>query len=68
MTPSTGAIDYFLSLDVELQDGQNDYMEQMVRMDLMNTAHFQQACRAKKDAVIFPFPIDKIMSGVVRPS
>ena len=42
MTPSTGAIDYFLSLDVELDEGQSDYMEQMVRMDFLNTAHFKQ--------------------------
>ena len=59
VTPSTGAVDYFLSLDVELEDGQNDYMEQMVRVNLINTAHLQQACRAKKDAVIFPSPTEK---------
>lgn len=42
MTPSTGAIDYFLSLDVELEAAQNDYLEQMVRMDTVNTAYFKQ--------------------------
>lgn len=44
MTPSTGAIDYFLSLDAELEGGQGDYLEQMVRMDVVNTAHFNQVC------------------------
>ncbi|CAM9390627.1 unnamed protein product, partial [Scytosiphon promiscuus] len=42
VTPSTGAIDYFLSLDVELKGGQDDYLEQMVRMDVVNTARFTQ--------------------------
>lgn len=42
MTPSTGAIDFFLSLDVELDEGQDDYLEQMVRMDFLNTANFKQ--------------------------
>ncbi|CAM9713019.1 unnamed protein product, partial [Hapterophycus canaliculatus] len=42
VTPSTGAIDYFLSLDVELEGGQGDYLEQMVRMDVINTANFKQ--------------------------
>lgn len=42
VTPSTGAIDYFLSLDVELEEGQDDYLEQMVRMDFLNTAYFKQ--------------------------
>lgn len=43
VTVGTGAIDYFLSLDAELDEGQADYLEQMVRMDLMNTAPFRQA-------------------------
>ena len=42
MTPSTGAIDYFLSLDVELDGGQADYLEQMVRMDTINLGFFKQ--------------------------
>ncbi|CAN0554262.1 unnamed protein product, partial [Ectocarpus sp. 12 AP-2014] len=42
VTPSTGSVDYFLSLDVELDGGQDDYLEQMVRMDVVNTAHFKQ--------------------------
>lgn len=42
VTPSTGAIDYFLSLDAEAEDGQLDYLEQMVRMDVINTAPFTQ--------------------------
>ncbi|CBJ29260.1 putative methyltransferase [Ectocarpus siliculosus] len=42
VTPSTGSVDYFLSLDVELEGGQDDYLEQMVRMDVVNTAHFKQ--------------------------
>lgn len=42
VTPSTGAIDHFLSLDVELEEGQDGYLEQMVRMDFLNTAYFKQ--------------------------
>ncbi|CAM9670942.1 unnamed protein product [Ectocarpus sp. 6 AP-2014] len=42
VTPSTGSVDYFLSLDVELEGGQDDYLEQMVRMEVVNTAHFKQ--------------------------
>ncbi|CAM9560190.1 unnamed protein product, partial [Ascophyllum nodosum] len=52
VTPSTGAVDYFLSLDVELEDGQNDYMEQMVRVNLINTAHLQQAFSAGVASVL----------------
>lgn len=46
VTPSTGAIDYFLSLDVEVEEGQLDYLEQMVRMDVINTAPFVQVSGA----------------------
>ncbi|CAM9775636.1 unnamed protein product, partial [Laminaria digitata] len=42
VTPSTGAIDYFLSLDAEAEEGQLDYLEQMVRMEVVNTAPFTQ--------------------------
>lgn len=42
VTAGTGAIDYFLSLDAELDEGQADYLEQMIRMDLINTAPFRQ--------------------------
>ncbi|CAM9214198.1 unnamed protein product, partial [Discosporangium mesarthrocarpum] len=42
VTPATGSLDYFLSLEVEEAEGQRDYMEQVVRMDLVNTAPFVQ--------------------------
>lgn len=45
VTASTGAIDFFLSLDAELDEGQADYLEQMVRMEYINTAVFTQASR-----------------------
>lgn len=48
VTPSTGSVDYFLSLDVELEGGQDDYLEQMVRMDVVNTAHFKQVSRSHR--------------------
>lgn len=43
VTTSTGAIDFFLSLDAELDGGQADYLEQMVRMEFINTATFTRA-------------------------
>lgn len=52
MTPSTGSIDYFLSLDVELDEGQDDYLEQMVRMDILNTADFIQVILARAPLIL----------------
>lgn len=42
VSPATGSVDYFLSLEIEPDEGQEEYLEQMVRMDLVNTVHYHQ--------------------------